>query len=274
MPSNSNQSPSISLVISDVDGTLINQDKILTAKTKAAVKQLQQANILFTVTSARPPFGMKMIVDTLELKYPFGAFNGGLLLKPNLEVINCAPLPPVIIPEILDTIESHGLDAWLCSTSHWYLKDPHGVHADHHAKTLQCQPTVISGYQDIKEGIVKIVGVGQDSEKVAQCEIAAQAQFANRLSATRSQPYYLDITQPSANKGTVVTRLAEHLNIPTSEIVTIGDNYNDISMFKQSGISIAMGNASEQVQKQATYVTTSNTEEGFANAIARFVLNT
>jgi len=110
-------------------------------------------------------------------------------------------------------------------------------------------------------------------EAVARCETAAQKQFESRLSATRSQPYYLDITQPNANKGTVVTRLAEHLSIPTSEIVTIGDNYNDIAMFERSGISIAMGNASEKVQAQATYVTTSNSEEGFANAMEGFVLN-
>ncbi len=273
MNSNLNQSPKISLVISDVDGTLINQDKILTARTKAAIKQLQQANILFTVTSARPPFGMKMIVDTLELQYPFGAFNGGLLLKPNFDVIDCAPLSPKIIPEIIDIIESYGLDVWLCSNRHWYLKDPHGVHVDHHAKTLQFEPTVISSYQDIQDGIVKIVGVGQDVEAVAQCETAAQKQFDSRLSATRSQSYYLDITQPNANKGTVVTKLADYLSIPTAEIVTIGDNYNDISMFGRSGISIAMGNASQKVQQQATYVTTSNAEEGFANAIEGFVLN-
>ncbi|MEM8673491.1 MAG: Cof-type HAD-IIB family hydrolase [Cyanobacteria bacterium P01_G01_bin.67] len=272
MNSNSSQSRKISLVISDVDGTLINQDKVLTEKTKTAIAKLEQAGILFTVTSARPPFGMKMIIDTLKIQHPFGAFNGGLILKPDFSVISCTPLAPQIMPDVITTIEDFGLDVWLCSNDHWYLKDPQGVHVDHHSQTLKFEPTMIENYQDIEDGVIKIVGVGKDVDTVAQCETATQEKFRDRLSATRSQPYYLDITQPDANKGQVVTKLADYLSIPLAEIVTIGDNYNDIAMFKQSGISIAMGNASERVQQKATYITTSNQEEGFANAIERFVL--
>lgn len=270
---NSAQSSKISLVISDVDGTLINTDKVLTDRTKAAVKQLRQANILFTITSARPPFGLRFIVDTLNLQYPVGAFNGGILLKPDSSVIDCTPLASEIIPEVIAIIEDFGLDPWLCSNNHWYIKDPQGVHVDHHAKTLRFKPTVINGFQDIKDGVVKIVGVGKDNNTVAQCEAAAQKKFESRLSATRSQPYYLDITQPDANKGMVVTKLAKYLSIPAAEILTIGDNYNDVSMFQRSGVSVAMGNASKEVQQQATHVTTSNNEEGFANAIESFVLS-
>ena len=272
MNQNLDRSPKISLVISDVDGTIINQDKILTQRTKAAVKQLQQTEILFTITSARPPFGLKFLVDVLGLQHPLGAFNGGTLLKPNFDVIDSTPLAPEIIPEIMVTIEDFGLNAWLCTNRHWYLKDPQGVHVEHHARTLRCKPTVINSYQDISDEIVKIVGVGQDVDTVAQCEAAAQQKFDSQLSATRSQPFYLDITQPNANKGMVVTKLADYLSIPTSEILTIGDGYNDVSMFKQSGFSVAMGNASKEVQQQASYVTSSNREEGFANAIEKFVL--
>ncbi|MEM7593817.1 MAG: HAD hydrolase family protein, partial [Cyanobacteria bacterium P01_A01_bin.83] len=150
---NSNSSPrrKISLVISDVDGTLINEDKVLTARTKTAVEQLRQANVLFTVTSARPPFGMKMIIETLEIQNPFGAFNGGLLLKPDFNVLSCTPLATEVLPEVIATIEEFDLDAWLCSNHHWYLKDPQGVHVDHHAQTLNFKPTVIDSYQDIEE---------------------------------------------------------------------------------------------------------------------------
>ena len=93
-----------------------------------------------------------------------------------------------------------------------------------------------------------------------------------RISAERSQPYYLDVTHPDANKGEVVLMLSQLLAIPSEQIATIGDMPNDVLMFQKSGVSIAMGNASEDVQKAATYVTTSNDEEGFANAMERFVL--
>ena len=262
----------ISLVISDVDGTLINQHKILTERTKAAVGKLQAANILFTVTSARPPFGLRTIVDTLKLQQPFGSFNGGAILKPNFEVIDRTPLPPKTISEIVSTIESYGLDVWLSSDRHWYLKDLNGVHVAHHIESLRFEPTVISAYKDIEDEIYKIVGVGADFTAVAQCETATQQKFGNSLSATRSQAYYLDVTHPDANKGMVVKKLSQLLAIPQAEIVTIGDNSNDVLMFEQGGISIAMGNASKEVQQKATFITSTNENEGFAEAIENIVL--
>ena len=269
---NSIKPSEISLVISDVDGTLINQDKILTERTKAAVAKLKEADILFTITSARPPFGLKAIVDTLNLQQPLGSFNGGAILKPNFEIIDRTPLPPDTIPEIISTVESYGLDVWLSSDRHWYLKDPNGVHVAHHIESLRFKPTVIASYEAIEDEIFKIVGVGADFAAVAECETATQQKFNTRLSATRSQAYYLDITHPDANKGMVVKKLSQYLNIPQAEIITIGDNSNDVLMFEQSGISIAMGNASEEVKQKATFVTATNENEGFAEAIENLVL--
>jgi hydroxymethylpyrimidine pyrophosphatase-like HAD family hydrolase len=80
------------------------------------------------------------------------------------------------------------------------------------------------------------------------------------------------VTNPTANKGFVIERLSKYLNVPLESIATIGDQPNDVLMFKRSGLSIATGNASEEVQRQATYVTTSCEEEGFANAVERFIL--
>ena len=95
---------------------------------------------------------------------------------------------------------------------------------------------------------------------------------STNASAARSQPYYLDVTHPQANKGEVVLVMSSLLKIPLEAIATIGDMPNDVLMFKKSGISIAMGNASDEVQKSATYVTTSSENEGFANAMEKFVL--
>ena len=80
------------------------------------------------------------------------------------------------------------------------------------------------------------------------------------------------MTHPKANKGEVVNALSALLAIPTAQIATIGDMPNDVLMFQRSGVSIAMGNASPDVQRAATFVTTSNTDDGFARAMERFVL--
>ena len=92
------------------------------------------------------------------------------------------------------------------------------------------------------------------------------------VSAARSQPYYLDVTNPEANKGGVVAYLARTLGIPPGQIATIGDMPNDVLMFKPSGFSIAMGNASKAVQGEADAVTDSFDDEGFAKAVERFML--
>ena len=106
----------------------------------------------------------------------------------------------------------------------------------------------------------------------AERDEGAREPELDQVSAARSQPYYLDVTHPMANKGTVVTTLSKLLSIPIAEIATIGDMPNDVLMFRKSGMSIAMGNASAEVQKQARFVTASYNDEGFAKAVENFVL--
>ncbi len=122
------------------------------------------------------------------------------------------------------------------------------------------------------DNIAKIVGVSDDHDAISKAEAGAHDTFGDHVSAASSQPYYLDITHPDANKGSVVTFLSTTFDIPEDQIATIGDMPNDVLMFADSGLSIAMGNASAEVQSSADRVTTSNEEEGFATAVKRFVL--
>ena len=141
---------------------------------------------------------------------------------------------------------------------------------DREASTVQFEPTVVPTFDKVLSGIVKMVGVSDDHDRVAACEAAVQQEFGAQVSAARSQPYYLDVTNPTANKGTVIERLSRYLKIPLEQIATIGDQVNDVLMFERSGLSIAMGNASEEVQSQAMLVTTSFADEGFANAVEQY----
>jgi hypothetical protein len=133
-------------------------------------------------------------------------------------------------------------------------------------------PTVVPAFSSHLDRVAKIVGISDDYAAVARCEADVQREYGNHVSAARSQPYYLDVTHPDANKGHVVEVLSQALSIPPAQIATIGDMPNDVLMFKKSGLSIAMGNASPEVQSQAGCVTASNQEEGFAKAVDTFVL--
>jgi hypothetical protein len=138
--------------------------------------------------------------------------------------------------------------------------------------TVRFEPKVMDGLDGLTSDVAKLVGVSDDLDAVARASQAAHDKFGDHVAAARSQPYYLDVTHPDANKGAVAKYLSRTYSIPTDSIATIGDMPNDVLMFAHSGLSIAMGNASLEVQRAARRVTTSNADEGFANAVERFIL--
>jgi len=262
----------VRLVVADVDGTLVTPDKVLTPRTGEVVRAIIEAGIAFTITSGRPPLGMKSLIDDLQLQDPIAAFNGGLLVRPDLSVIREQLVPSEAAQAVIDILTKDTLDVWVYGGKDWYVKSRHGPHVDREEWTVKFPPTVVSAYEGLLDRIVKIVGVNDDHDVMARCVEEVQRQFGQHVSAALSQPYYLDVTHPKANKGEVVNALSAMLAIPTAQIATIGDMPNDVLMFERSGVSIAMGNASVDVQRAATFVTTSNREEGFALAMERFVL--
>jgi Cof subfamily protein (haloacid dehalogenase superfamily) len=263
----------IRLVIADVDGTLVTQEKILTEKAIAAVFRLRAAGIKFAVTSGRPPRGMAMLIDPLKLDEPLAAFNGGVLIQPDLTtVVRENFLDPPMVTKVINLILEHKLDVWLYTDKDWFVRDVTAPHVSREQWTVKFAPAIIPSFDGPLQRIAKVVGVSEDLEAVKRCEKDVQDACSDQASAARSQPYYLDVTHPKANKGEVVLAMSDLLAIPTDQIATIGDMPNDVLMFRKSGISIAMGNASPEVQKSATYVTDSDEQEGFANAMDRFML--
>jgi hypothetical protein len=260
------------LLIADVDGTLVTQQKVLTPKAIAAVQRLGEAGIKFAITSGRPPRGMAMLVEPLKITTPISAFNGGLFVNPDLSIIDSKTLPTDVAPQVVETLRKGKLDVWIYRGNDWFVTSRHAPHVDREEWTVKFPPTVVENFDKVLDGVVKIVGVSDDLDAVAKCETAARHQFGDHVSAARSQPYYLDVTHPEANKGSVVRRLSKEFNISPSQIATIGDMPNDVLMFALSGLSIAMGNASTEVQRAARRVTASNEQEGFALAVERFVL--
>jgi transaldolase len=265
-------SGTIYALLADVDGTLVTKEKILTKRAIEAVRKLHDKGVAFFITSGRPPRGMRMLVEPLGLKMPMAAFNGGMIVHPDLSIVDECTLADDVVPDVINTLLAQGLDVWIYRGTEWYIRSAQAPHVDREAATVQFPPTVVPTFDGLLNHVVKIVGVSDDLDSVARCEAAAQAQLGGRVSAARSQPYYLDVTHPLANKGSVIERLSEFLKLPLESIATIGDQPNDVLMFKRSGLSIAMGNASPEVQKQANFVTTSYEDEGFANAVERFVL--
>jgi Cof subfamily protein (haloacid dehalogenase superfamily) len=262
----------IRLLLADVDGTLVTSDKVLTDRAVAAVRSLGEADVRFAITSGRPPRGMEMLVEPLELSTPMAAFNGGQLVTEDLQVLEQHVIPEHLVLPIAQLMRSYDLVVWLYRGTDWYVPDPKGPHVDREAWTVKFQPKVMDGIDALTDGVVKLVGVSDDHHAVATASSAAHDKFGDHVTAAASQPYYLDVTHPQANKGYVAQFLAKRFELEPEQIATIGDMPNDILMFAHAGLSIAMGNADPQVKRAARRVTTSNEEEGFATAVERFVL--
>ncbi len=263
----------IRLLIADVDGTLVTQEKILTDRSVTAVHRLHEAGVLFAVTSGRPPRGMAMLVEPLALNTPIAAFNGGVLVNSDMSVIEQHVVTSDLVAPIVDLLGSFSLGVWSYRGADWLVTDPKGPHVDREALTVRFDPTVIADLRQITDDIAKIVGVSDDHDAVNTAVASARDQFGDHVSAAQSQPYYVDVTHPDANKGAVVRYLSAKYQIPTAQIATIGDMPNDVLMFAHSGLSIAMGNADREVQRAARHCADSNEEEGFAKAVERFILH-
>jgi Cof subfamily protein (haloacid dehalogenase superfamily) len=263
----------IRLLLADVDGTLVTRDKVLTEAAKAVAKELRRAGIVLAITSGRPPRGMSMLIEPLALQGAIAGFNGGVFVNPDLSVIESHTLDPATAKQSLKLILDQGLDAWVYTEEEWLIRDKEAPHVAREAWTVKFDPKVVASFTDAHLAhAVKIVGISDDLDLVAAGEKAAQSTLGQKASAVRSQPYYLDVTHPQANKGTVVATLSKLLNIPPAQIATMGDMPNDVLMFRKSGFSIAMGNASDEVKAQASAVTDSNENEGFAMAVRKFIL--
>ncbi len=263
----------IRLLLADVDGTLLTRDKVLTEAAKSVVRDLQRDGIAFAITSGRPPRGMSMLIEPLALKSAIAGFNGGVFVNPDFSIIESHTLDLATAKQTAKLILDHGLDVWVYTKEEWLIRDKDAPHVARETWTVKFDAKVVASFTDAHLAYaVKIVGISDNLDLVAACEKAAQKTLGEKASSARSQPYYLDVTHPKANKGTVVETLSRLLNIAPAQIATMGDMPNDVLMFRKSGFSIAMGNASDEVKAQASAVTDSNENEGFANAVRKFVL--
>lgn len=262
----------ISLVISDVDATLITPEHEITPRAALAVSELHKRGIAFTIASSRPPRGLYKFARQLDLTEPFAAFNGGVVQKPNGETLLKHTLSREICESAFEITERFGIELWVYCDHEWHVGHATPF-VEREQNTIGFAAVVEDDLRDVFGTAAKLVIVG-DPAIITQAEPVVMLKFGTEVSATKSKPRFLDITAKEAHKGTVVTQLAGVLGIPTAEIAVIGDGLNDVSMFEHAGFSIAMGQADDQVKRAASVVTKSNTEEGFAYAMEEFVLRT
>lgn len=257
----------IALLVSDVDGTLVTPDKELTPRALDAVKQLRASGVELTIASSRPPIGMSFLVEPLGITLPIGPFNGSSIVAPDGTAIEQHLIPERAVSESIAMLAQRGIDTWLFTNDAWIVQRNDHKYVPHEQATIRHDPVITADFTPYLSRCSKIVGASADAQLLATAEADLHKALGDSATVIRSQSYYLDVTPPGHDKGTFVSAMAKHLRLDAKAIASVGDMRNDIPMFQASGFSVAMGNATDDVKTQASAITLSNREDGFAGAV-------
>jgi Cof subfamily protein (haloacid dehalogenase superfamily) len=260
------------LFVSDIDGTLLTPDKQLTTAALQAVASLRAAGVPFSVVSSRPARGMAKVLQALGVTIPYAAFNGGNVMDPAGGVLKAHRLAPDAAVATLDLLRRAGVQPWVFVDDAWLLADRDGPNVERERRTVGFDPTLVRGFATVIGRVDKIVAASNDYALLDRVEAELRSALGAGANVERSQAYYVDVTHPLANKGEAVRAIAAHVGVDLADTVVIGDMTNDIAMFRVAGFSIAMGQAPERVQGEASAMTAANSDDGFAKAVASLVL--
>ncbi len=251
---------------------MVTSEKLLTKATIDAAHRLHAAGIALALVSSRPPRGMAFLTMDLGLTGPLGGFNGATILAPDGAVIDELFVPEAAVRASIAMFEQRGIHPWLFADNQWFIKDIEGDYVSKERRTIRFEPTVVDDFTPFVGRCGKVVGASKHFDMLEVCETDLQADLGATANAHRSQRYYLDVTNPQADKGTAVRAFAKWFGVDIADVCAVGDQHNDVPMFRVAGHSVAMGNAPADVAAEAKQHTTSNEDDGWAAAIDRFVL--
>jgi Cof subfamily protein (haloacid dehalogenase superfamily) len=261
----------IRLLVSDIDGTLVRDDKSLPDANRQAILALAATGVATTLISSRPPSGMLGLAAKLRLTGPLAAFNGGTLFEADGTIRFAHRLEEADAAAMLRLIDRPDVALWVYADGAWFVADTDNPHLARERIAAAIEPAIRTNFAGIEERIDKIVGVSDDHELLRRLEAQARKLVGGRATIARSQPYYLDVTHRLANKGDGIAALAQAFGVDLSQVAALGDMTNDLPMFACAGLSVAMGQAPACVRAAANAVAATNEADGVAEAIARFV---
>ncbi|MGF7399955.1 Cof-type HAD-IIB family hydrolase [Thermoanaerobacterium thermosaccharolyticum] len=267
------------MICLDIDGTLLNSHHKITRNTKKIIQKVTNSKqIILILVSARMPQGIYFLLKELDIvQQPIICYNGALIVDEKKNFLLQKYISISNVRQINSYAEAIGLHISLYKDDEWYI-DEMDEWVRQESEITNVDP-IIRDYNDLfniweKEnlGPNKILCMAQQQKIESLYTKIKESALINNLSIYPSKSTYLEIMPINASKNFAIDLLCKRLNVKKSEVIAIGDNFNDIDMIKYAGLGIAMGNAPEQVKQFADYVTLTNDEDGVAEAIKKFVL--
>lgn len=260
------------LLVLDIDGTLLNDDKAISSRTLATLLKVQQMGVQLVLASGRPTYGVLPIAHTLEMNRYGGyimSYNGGQITNAQTgELIYEKRVNPELLPYLTKKAKKNNFPIFTYREDMIIANQAGNAHIEQEA-LLNNMQVVVS--EDFPESIdfwpYKCVLVSDDAEALSGLERHWKRRLNGSLDVFPSEPYFLEVVPPSINKGDTLAVLFDRLKITREEVVAIGDGLADIPMLQLAGLGIAMGNASEPVKRCTDHVTLSNNDDGVAVAV-------
>lgn len=283
------RNPNFKLIALDIDGTLLNEHKEITLANVQALQAFQAAGGKAVLTSGRLPRSVQWHTQLLGLDTPFAALNGAILGSGD-QIIEGVAFERAAVLNFLEYCRSGGLYCHIYTSEGMVFDQPAHWNehwSEQHLARLEGQlppwewRAHINEYcpaQRVEDLVKWVKSTQQPIYKMAvlsDVSLATAAEGLKKirgLDVTSSDPRNLEICPEGVSKGLALQRLAAMLGVAMSHVVAIGDNYNDASLFDVAGLSVAMGNAPEEIQQRAKVVTKSNCESGVAWAIRHWVM--
>lgn len=257
------------LICTDLDGTLLRNDKTISCENIDAIEYFKQEGGYFTFVTGRMPFFVSYVLDTIHPNAPFGCVNGAGLYDAVKEEYVWTATMPDNVTALVQHIDEHFSNVGIqVNTFHktYFCKENQTMETFRKITGLE---NIVRHYNDVQEPIAKILFGSEDDEEIKNIENTLKSHpLSANFDFIRSEKTLYEILPKGICKGTSIVKLCNRLNIDVKKSVAIGDYNNDISMFRAAGIGIAVSNACTEALDAADFITVSNEEHAIANVIA------
>ena len=261
------------LLALDIDGTLLNDRRELTDRTVMAIKRAIDSGVYVTLCTGRPIQGVKWLVERLGIITPVITYNGAEIVDPATnEVLFKTQLLPEDAVKIAEWGKDRGVTLIVWSQGELYGY-PMNERVDFYKQIALTEPKEVTDIKGLaEEGITKIIWF-DEIDRINQLKTQLNKSDFESVTYVTSNPKFLEFFNSEVSKRISMERLAEILGVSREETVAIGDGYNDVPMLEGAGLSIAMGNAPDDIKALCVAVTDDNNNDGVAKAIERYILS-
>lgn len=263
----------IKLFVTDLDGTLLETGKPIAKENIEAAKYAVSKGVTVTIATGRMYRAALPIARELEVDAPIITYNGALIKSVSGKVFYENYIDENIVKEVIALSREKNWYLQLYSDDKLFYPERNELSEKYESwQGLKGEAATWDGLKEHAAKVTKLLSFSKTTEETKERTKVYREAFKNELTITNSMEYYVDMTNIGVSKASGISELSRVLNIPIEETMAIGDAENDLSMLKAAGKSVAMGNAAENIKKEADFVTLTCQEHGFANAIYKFAL--